>query len=113
MRDVGVFHGVRGPPVKDFTPRSVPMYPSRLLALHFSPLVLAVVLLDGYSIAQKSAEPQSSQQAAPPLSQRSDVTKPLEDKSVQGAPQQQDRKSTRLNSSHPSISYAVFCLKKK
>src|SRR5438876_3300702 len=25
----------------------------------------------------------------------------------------QDRKSTRLNSSHPSISYAVFCLKKK
>src|SRR5438876_3806083 len=24
-----------------------------------------------------------------------------------------DRKSTRLNSSHPSTSYAVFCLKKK
>src|SRR5690348_18225433 len=33
-----------------------------------------------------------------------------------GAPAQHpypDRKSTRLNSSHPSISYAVFCLKKK
>src|SRR2546422_3285463 len=27
--------------------------------------------------------------------------------------QQQDRKSTRLNSSHGYISYAVFCLKKK
>src|SRR6266581_5585844 len=26
---------------------------------------------------------------------------------------EKDRKSTRLNSSHPSISYAVFCLKKK
>src|SRR5690606_42123430 len=26
---------------------------------------------------------------------------------------QQDRKSTRLNSSHMKISYAVFCLKKK
>src|SRR5207245_8656687 len=26
---------------------------------------------------------------------------------------EQDRKSTRLNSSHGSISYAVFCLKKK
>src|SRR5690242_20989592 len=26
---------------------------------------------------------------------------------------QSDRKSTRLNSSHMSISYAVFCLKKK
>src|SRR5690348_17634835 len=29
------------------------------------------------------------------------------------ADQALDRKSTRLNSSHPSISYAVFCLKKK
>src|SRR5947209_16930922 len=27
--------------------------------------------------------------------------------------QPQDRKSTRLNSSHANISYAVFCLKKK
>src|SRR5207249_9400537 len=30
-----------------------------------------------------------------------------------GARDRQDRKSTRLNSSHVSISYAVFCLKKK
>src|SRR3712207_7061247 len=29
------------------------------------------------------------------------------------APAQADRKSTRLNSSHANISYAVFCLKKK
>src|SRR5699024_12882669 len=29
------------------------------------------------------------------------------------APAVSDRKSTRLNSSHVSISYAVFCLKKK
>src|SRR5438477_2017534 len=28
-------------------------------------------------------------------------------------PFKEDRKSTRLNSSHMSISYAVFCLKKK
>src|SRR3712207_8889930 len=27
--------------------------------------------------------------------------------------QERDRKSTRLNSSHANISYAVFCLKKK
>src|SRR5699024_11744424 len=27
-------------------------------------------------------------------------------------PEERDRKSTRLNSSHASISYAVFCLKK-
>src|SRR5258708_39771469 len=30
-----------------------------------------------------------------------------------GIAQHQDRKSTRLNSSHQIISYAVFCLKKK
>src|SRR5437879_12798557 len=30
-----------------------------------------------------------------------------------GAPPRIDRKSTRLNSSHRCISYAVFCLKKK
>src|SRR5438876_9094716 len=30
-----------------------------------------------------------------------------------GGARARDRKSTRLNSSHPSISYAVFCLKKK
>src|SRR3712207_7568041 len=30
-----------------------------------------------------------------------------------GIEQQADRKSTRLNSSHANISYAVFCLKKK
>src|SRR5438034_3957855 len=32
---------------------------------------------------------------------------------VQGANSRRDRKSTRLNSSHTVISYAVFCLKKK
>src|SRR3712207_7878432 len=30
-----------------------------------------------------------------------------------GGPADVDRKSTRLNSSHANISYAVFCLKKK
>src|SRR2546428_4935904 len=30
-----------------------------------------------------------------------------------GARAERDRKSTRLNSSHDQISYAVFCLKKK
>src|SRR3712207_7515575 len=32
---------------------------------------------------------------------------------AQRAQHGQDRKSTRLNSSHANISYAVFCLKKK
>src|SRR3712207_8113174 len=30
-----------------------------------------------------------------------------------GLPTRRDRKSTRLNSSHANISYAVFCLKKQ
>src|SRR5690606_41599936 len=33
--------------------------------------------------------------------------------SLNNAAARQDRKSTRLNSSHVKISYAVFCLKKK
>src|SRR3712207_7557212 len=32
---------------------------------------------------------------------------------LQRPPPARDRKSTRLNSSHANISYAVFCLKKK
>src|SRR3712207_8508795 len=40
----------------------------------------------------------------------------LEDMAMHGlrdATRREDRKSTRLNSSHANISYAVFCLKKK
>src|SRR2546421_5213207 len=36
-----------------------------------------------------------------------------EPKKQSHSPTTQDRKSTRLNSSHDQISYAVFCLKKK
>src|SRR5256885_12690911 len=35
------------------------------------------------------------------------------DRIIGGRQARQDRKSTRLNSSHLVISYAVFCLKKK
>src|SRR5438876_4674273 len=44
---------------------------------------------------------------------RSHMSRPLccQTPAVAGNPR--DRKSTRLNSSHPSTSYAVFCLKKK
>src|SRR5438128_3187891 len=37
----------------------------------------------------------------------------LQDVGPAGSHPEGDRKSTRLNSSHGSISYAVFCLKKK
>src|SRR2546421_7968921 len=38
---------------------------------------------------------------------------PRQAEAVAPADPHQDRKSTRLNSSHDQISYAVFCLKKK
>src|SRR5258708_25200596 len=39
--------------------------------------------------------------------------KPFSAVNPQGTASSEDRKSTRLNSSHQIISYAVFCLKKK
>src|SRR5688572_32485874 len=38
---------------------------------------------------------------------------PHQGEAVHLADAEEDRKSTRLNSSHSQISYAVFCLKKK
>src|SRR3712207_9022619 len=38
---------------------------------------------------------------------------PVDKTDVESPNQIRDRKSTRLNSSHANISYAVFCLKKK
>src|SRR2546427_8331451 len=59
------------------------------------------------SISFTSAEPTTAASASPPRIETcpgSDMPKPT----AMG-----DRKSTRLNSSHSQISYAVFCLKKK
>src|SRR5437867_8092174 len=49
---------------------------------------------------------------------RSDLERDERDDGDHGVPddvldERRDRKSTRLNSSHRTISYAVFCLKKK
>src|SRR2546426_7042945 len=41
------------------------------------------------------------------------ITLPSTQKVAEPPPSKLDRKSTRLNSSHLVISYAVFCLKKK
>src|SRR5688572_32505794 len=53
---------------------------------------------------QASAATNSSHPAPPP---------PLPSHQGDGLLLTRDRKSTRLNSSHSQISYAVFCLKKK
>src|SRR5699024_11549357 len=48
-----------------------------------------------------------------PSLQQLDALVPVEPPDGHGGMVFRDRKSTRLNSSHVSISYAVFCLKKK
>src|SRR3712207_7949537 len=46
-----------------------------------------------------------------PRRRRTPATKPASPMATSA--RRRDRKSTRLNSSHANISYAVFCLKKK
>src|SRR3712207_7475558 len=43
---------------------------------------------------------------------RFELRLPLRERAVSASVGASDRKSTRLNSSHANISYAVFCLKK-
>src|SRR5947207_6610717 len=51
--------------------------------------------------------------AAALLALRADVVEAALSPANATGPAERDRKSTRLNSSHTVISYAVFCLKKK
>src|SRR5437899_7465698 len=51
--------------------------------------------------------------AAAPAGTGGRAAREYRDGDVAGAARVLDRKSTRLNSSHLGISYAVFCLKKK
>src|SRR2546421_6143524 len=48
-----------------------------------------------------------------PATVPSDILGRGQQEKPQKHPKEPDRKSTRLNSSHDQISYAVFCLKKK
>src|SRR2546422_2611971 len=67
----------------------------------------------GFAQARRAgAQPlgHGSEQAA----ERTDLVRPVAvERDVQAVHVDVDRKSTRLNSSHGYISYAVFCLKKK
>src|SRR3712207_7425441 len=72
----------------------------RLAAVGAVSVVVALLLLMPLLVALADRAP-SERVAATPVLWRS---------SPRGV---EDRKSTRLNSSHANISYAVFCLKKK
>src|SRR2546430_4283624 len=64
---------------------------------------------DSSRVARLRASPVA--RFAPRLSDA--LCRPVEDDLATLTRDQGDRKSTRLNSSHSQISYAVFCLKKK
>src|SRR5438067_9185342 len=64
------------------------------------------------SALHPAAEPATAIGGARPERLRAALEKETAPRSRSPA-RRQDRKSTRLNSSHVSISYAVFCLKKK
>src|SRR2546430_12935827 len=51
--------------------------------------------------------------AIPGRARRGPIGSPVGSSKSSVGPRSADRKSTRLNSSHSQISYAVFCLKKK
>src|SRR3712207_7041777 len=57
--------------------------------------------------------PQQIDQVAERLTDESIRAAVERNRALLQTPQSTDRKSTRLNSSHANISYAVFCLKKK
>src|SRR5207247_4938030 len=79
--------------------------------------VASMVLTHSASIATPGHAGFQASQAAEGASQSPQKTfttpKEAADALIQAAASFKDRKSTRLNSSHEWISYAVFCLKKK
>src|SRR5207248_7705843 len=80
----------------------------RALAEKSAALGMKVVLADVEESALKQAEAELQASGAQVLAVRTDVSQADEVEALA-----KDRKSTRLNSSHRTISYAVFCLKKK
>src|SRR3712207_8338808 len=94
---------IRRPPRSTLFPyttlfRSVAVAQPRFLGLHRPPPSRSVAVPARRRAVRHGADGfgRHKQDAAPPAS-----------------PSPPDRKSTRLNSSHANISYAVFCLKKK
>src|SRR3712207_8347978 len=72
----------------------------------------AAILGDGRRVVFDALLVAVGAQAAPGIA--SAITwYPEGDPDLYGGLLREDRKSTRLNSSHANISYAVFCLKKK
>src|SRR3712207_7992166 len=81
--------------------------------------IYTLSLHDALPISDLLAEdlpiPELPQEGTPQRAMSDALARQLADSMIEDAPPDvgEDRKSTRLNSSHANISYAVFCLKKK
>src|SRR3712207_8761828 len=82
-------------------PRSTP------LSLHDALPISVDGVVDALQLAGAPLDAAESRRCAVRAASRNGGRRPP------GRRAQRDRKSTRLNSSHANISYAVFCLKKK
>src|SRR5688572_32752546 len=88
--------------------------PPRSTLFPYTTLFRSAVHRHRHRVAQRGGPQQRQHQVrarghAPAAQRLAEVLAMAFDVEVAG----QDRKSTRLNSSHSQISYAVFCLKKK
>src|SRR5439155_19280786 len=84
-------------------------YPSRSTLFPYTTLFRSQTQSHSGSVSPRSAS--ASPPCPPPPSQSPGKKSP--NPGPPTPPRFPDRKSTRLNSSHVAISYAVFCLKKK
>src|SRR5699024_12615166 len=108
-------------PPRCVTTATSPSYPSTLslhdalpishrqLRQHVAPL-LGMLRLGKHVVASGD---ELTRRGEVPSSASGGVRRRREDQTEHETDAETDRKSTRLNSSHVSISYAVFCLKKK
>src|SRR3712207_6881176 len=69
-----------------------------------------LVAIEQYYVRSRAEQKISPEALEVPVK---DLRREIADAQVQLERMRVDRKSTRLNSSHANISYAVFCLKKK
>src|SRR5437762_4273519 len=90
--------------------RMFPLSERSLDMKRLSVLLAAALILVFAAGCTSNSTPPAKVDSAPAAAAPS----PVKDEDKQwGMPNHEDRKSTRLNSSHRCISYAVFCLKKK
>src|SRR5205814_6360059 len=103
-------------------PRCAPVPPRRASTFFFfthtaTTELFTLSLHDALPISAPAATPRKGGRPSPPAPPagcaRQTRARPRRTTGRSGAPAPADRKSTRLNSSHLGISYAVFCLKKK